>query len=76
MKGEKDKSLPRSILRNAKGIVFLTVIKAGFIFSGSAGTGVVMVKLPNGKWSGPSAVGCAGVSAGLLAGFQHKINYV
>lgn len=32
------------------------------------GTGLVIAKLPNGTWSGPSAIGTFGVTWGLLAG--------
>ena len=60
---------PRSVLRNAKGLAIITVVKAGFIFSGKAGHGVVVARTGHG-WSGPSFVGTGGAGWGLQAGVQ------
>ena len=62
-----EKSIPRAVLRDARGLAVITVIKAGFIFSGRAGTGVVVARTRRG-WSGPSAIGTAGAGFGLQAG--------
>lgn len=64
----KDKSIPLELLENVVGIAFLTVVKAGFIFGGRFGTGLVVAKLADGRWSAPSAIGTAGVSWGALIG--------
>ena len=32
-----ERSIPRSVLRNARGLAIITVVKAGFIFSGKGG---------------------------------------
>jgi hypothetical protein len=40
----------------SKGVVFFTILKAGFMFSGKYGTGFVVTKLPGGQWSAPSAL--------------------
>ena len=40
-------------MRDAKGIAFVTVIKGGYIFSGTVGSGIVLAKLPNGIWCKP-----------------------
>ena len=78
----KDKLIPKKILKNAKGIVFLTCIKAGFLFAGNIGTGCVIVRNHenNGNntltgWSPPSSIGVAGLSFGFLAGGA-KVDYV
>ena len=42
----------------------MTVIKAGFGFSGRGGKGVVVARLRNG-WSAPSAIGTGGAGFGL-----------
>ena len=63
-----DQALPQDILANAKGVAFLTTIKAGFLWSGAVGTGIVMAKLGPGRWSGPSAIGSAGMGFGLQVG--------
>lgn len=67
---EKEKAIPFRILTEAKGLVFLTEVKAGFLFSGKGGTGLVIKRLPDGKWSGPSLFGFAGIGAGLMVGFS------
>ncbi|KAJ1680281.1 hypothetical protein EV182_000299 [Spiromyces aspiralis] len=59
-----DKVIPRNILQNCKGVAILTVLKGGFIWSGRAGSGLVVARLPDGTWSAPSAIGTAGVGVG------------
>ncbi|GAA6033393.1 hypothetical protein JCM8097_006729 [Rhodosporidiobolus ruineniae] len=65
-----DSVIPPSILRRAKGFVFMNVAKAGFVFSARAGSGVVIAKLPDGTWSAPSAVGTAGGGFGFQVGVE------
>lgn len=62
--------IPADVLRQAKGLAFLTVTKAGFLFSVRAGSGLVIARLADGSWSAPSAIGTAGVGAGLMAGAE------
>ena len=62
-------SIPPAVLKDAKGLAILTVFKAGFMFSGRGGTGVVVAKTAKG-WSGPSAIGTGGVGFGLQIGGQ------
>jgi hypothetical protein len=45
----KDKSIPLPLLHKAKGIAFLTVLKAGAVFTGSIGTGLVTAKQRDGN---------------------------
>merc|ERR1719242_2702367 len=71
----EDTTIPKWVLKRAKGLVFLTVIKAGFLFAGNVGTGCVIVRKPDGGWSGPSSIGVAGVSFGFLAGAS-KVDYI
>ena len=71
----EDTKIPKWVLKRAKGLVFLTVIKAGFLFAGNIGTGCIIIRKPNGGWSGPSSIGVAGVSFGLLAGAS-KVDYI
>ncbi len=65
-----EKSIPDAVLREARGLAFLTVMRAGFIFSGSGGRGVVVARLPDGSWSGPSFVGTGGAGFGFQVGAQ------
>lgn len=67
---EHDKRIPIDLLHQAKGIAFLTVLKAGFIWTGKVGTGVVIAKLPDGRWSAPSAIGTVGMGFGMEGGGQ------
>ncbi len=64
-----ERSIPPKVLRDARGLAIMTVFKAGFIFSGRGGTGVVIART-RGGWSGPSAIGTAGAGFGLQAGAQ------
>ncbi len=69
------KVIPKWVLKGAKGIVFLTVVKGGFLLAASVGTGCVIVKRESGLWSGPSSVGVAGIAAGFLIGAS-KVDYI
>ncbi|ODV89211.1 hypothetical protein CANCADRAFT_18111, partial [Tortispora caseinolytica NRRL Y-17796] len=62
--------IPPEVLANAKGLAILTVLKAGFLFSGRAGSGVVVARLPDGSWSGPSAIVTAGAGVGGQIGAE------
>lgn len=64
-----EQGIPREVLRDAKGLAILTVLKAGFIVSGRGGTGVVVART-NGGWSGPSGIGTGGAGFGLQIGAQ------
>ena len=63
-----DKSIPTEILQNCLGVAFLSVIKAGFIWSGKVGTGLVLTRLEDGSWSAPSGIGTAGIGFGAEIG--------
>lgn len=60
--------IPRDILRNARGVAVLRVIKGGFIFSGRGGQGVVLSRLRGGGWSGPAFIGTGGAGFGFQVG--------
>lgn len=65
-----DQVIPPEILQNAKGLAVITVLKAGFLFSGRAGSGVIVARLPDGTWSPPSAIVTAGAGAGGQVGIE------
>lgn len=65
-----EENIPRELLELAKGVVFLTMVKAGFMFSGRYGTGLVVAKLADGTWSPPSAVTISGMGWGLQIGAE------
>jgi SH3 domain-containing YSC84-like protein 1 len=64
-----ESQIPEEVLRDAKGLAIMTITKAGFVFSGRGGTGVVVAKTYNG-WSGPCAIGTGGIGFGLQIGVQ------
>lgn len=68
--GGIDSVVPPDILSNAKGFAILSVLKAGFVWSGRAGSGLVVARLPDGTWSAPSGIGTAGVGVGGQIGAQ------
>ncbi|TPX72875.1 hypothetical protein SpCBS45565_g00061 [Spizellomyces sp. 'palustris'] len=62
--------IPPKIIAKAKGIAVITILKAGFLWSGRAGSGIVVAKLPDGRWSAPSAIAAAGAGFGAQIGAQ------
>lgn len=64
-----EKSIPRQVMRDARGLAIITVIKAGFIVSGRGGSGVVVARTKGG-WSGPSAIGTGGAGFGFQIGAE------
>lgn len=64
-----EKAIPEYVMKEAKGLAILTAVKAGFIFSGQAGKGLVVARTAQG-WTGPSAIGTGGAGFGFQAGVQ------
>ena len=65
-----DQVIPPYVLKKAKGLAIITVLKAGFLFSGRAGSGVIVARLKDGTWSAPSAIAMAGAGAGGMVGVE------
>ncbi|CAO3691244.1 unnamed protein product [Rhizopus microsporus] len=63
-----DTIIPVSVIKEAKGLAIFTVVKAGFLWSGRAGSGIVVARLPDGKWSAPTAIATGGVGFGAQIG--------
>jgi SH3 domain-containing YSC84-like protein 1 len=64
-----ERGIPPRILRRARGLAIISVVKAGFIFSGRGGEGVVVARTGHG-WSGPSFIGTGGAGWGPQIGAQ------
>jgi lipid-binding SYLF domain-containing protein len=64
-----EKAIPALVLRNAKGLAIVTVVKVGFGISGKGGQGVVVARTGRG-WSGPSFVGTGGAGWGPQIGAE------
>ncbi|XP_035666464.1 SH3 domain-containing YSC84-like protein 1 [Branchiostoma floridae] len=65
-----DKIIPVSILARARGLAVLTVFKAGFLVSARGGSGIVIARISESRWSAPSAVGLAGLGGGFEIGAE------
>jgi lipid-binding SYLF domain-containing protein len=66
-----DSKVPSQLLREAHAIaVFPEVVKAGLVFGGRHGRGLVSVRAPDGTWSVPSFIRITGGSFGWQAGVQ------
>ncbi|KAJ3692107.1 hypothetical protein LUZ60_012457 [Juncus effusus] len=66
LKGEK--SIPESILKQAKGLAIITVANVGMMVTYKIGTGLVVARREDGSWSPPSAVSTFGLGWGPQAG--------
>src|SRR5215469_16622267 len=81
-----EQAIPEAVMRDAKGLAILTVLKAGFIFSGQGGLGLVVARMKTGwlrveqgrrlvqgrgsGWSGPSAIATGGAGFGFQVGAE------
>ena len=72
---EADRTIPLDLLQAARGLVFMTVLKAGLVVSGRVGTGLVIARLDKNTdtsqpaiWSAPCAMGTVGMGWGALIG--------
>ena len=64
-----EKAIPRGVLRHARGLAILSVLKIGFGVSGKGGQGIVIARTAHG-WSGPSFIGTGGAGWGVQVGAQ------
>lgn len=64
-----EKGVPPRILRHARGLAIISVVKAGLVFSGKVGDGVVIARTGHG-WSGPSFIRTGGAGWGPQIGAQ------
>src|SRR5438552_17136613 len=62
-----ERAIPRDVLRHARGLAIMSVFKAGFIFSGKGGQGVVVARTRHG-WCRPSIIANRGAGCGLQMG--------
>ncbi|MCU0975447.1 MAG: lipid-binding SYLF domain-containing protein [Steroidobacteraceae bacterium] len=66
-----DLKAPDWLLQRAEGIAILPqVVKAGVVFGGRGGTGVLLVRQPDGRWSNPLFIGIGAGSFGWQFGVQ------
>jgi lipid-binding SYLF domain-containing protein len=78
-----EQAIPEAVMADAKGLAILTVLKAGFLFSGQGGLGLVFgrtttgwMRVGRGKygrgpgWSAPSAIATGGAGFGFQVGAE------
>jgi len=65
--------LPRDIVENCHGVILISAVEVGAIFTGSVGSGIIIRKNPIAgvKWSPPCACKLSGIGFGLLVGGAH-----
>ncbi|OTA86137.1 hypothetical protein M434DRAFT_399988 [Hypoxylon sp. CO27-5] len=62
--------IPQSAIANAKGLAIFTTFRTGFHISGAGGSGLVVARLPDGRWSPPAGFLVHTLGAGLMAGLD------
>lgn len=65
-----DKLIPAHVIAKAEGLAIISVIKAGFLVTARGGSGVVIARLADRRWSAPSAIGIAGLGGGFEIGVE------
>ena len=66
-----EESIPERLIREAEAIAVLpNVVKAGLVFGGRGGRGLIAVRGSDGSWSNPSFITLGGGSFGFQAGVQ------
>ncbi|CAG5932326.1 unnamed protein product [Menidia menidia] len=65
-----DKLIPAHVIAKAEGLAIISVIKAGFMITARGGSGVVIARLADRRWSAPSAIGIAGLGGGFEIGVE------
>ncbi|WP_228343285.1 lipid-binding SYLF domain-containing protein [Candidatus Methylacidiphilum fumarolicum] len=69
MKNRYKDNVPEPIFQEAKGIGFVSLYQASLFMKERQGVGLIIVRLPEGRWSGPLAVKVSGWDLGLSVGF-------
>lgn len=71
---EHGAGLPKDIVENCHGVVLMSTVEVGAIFTGTVGSGILLRKKPIAgmKWSPPCALKLHGAGFGLSIGGQHN----
>lgn len=71
MVSDSNSRIPAELIRESEAIAIISNIKeGGFIFGARRGDGIIVSRIPNGRWSNPAFINVSGGSFGLQAGFQ------
>jgi len=66
-------AIPAQVFAQAKGIVILHSVKAGFIVGAEVGNGIAIVRKADGTWGAPAFVALVNRSFGLQAGADESV---
>jgi len=66
-------AIPAEVIAQAKGIVILHSVKAGFIVGAEVGNGIAIVRKADGTWGAPAFVALVNRSFGLQAGADESV---
>jgi len=67
-KQSPDRHIPEAILANARALVIMATLGVGFVATGIFGSGVIVKRLADGKWSAPASIATIGAGYGLQIG--------
>jgi len=71
MRSNPDNCSLNYLLKHAKGVlIFPSIVKAGFLFAGEVGKGVMAARDEDDNWSSPAFYNMSGGSAGIQIGLQ------
>ncbi|GAA5835324.1 hypothetical protein JCM11251_006680 [Rhodosporidiobolus azoricus] len=62
------RKIPPAAIAAAQGLAIFTVLRSGFVVSGASGSGVVLARLKDGRWSAPSGILMHTIGFGFAAG--------
>ncbi|KAM0756589.1 hypothetical protein T439DRAFT_321291 [Meredithblackwellia eburnea MCA 4105] len=62
------KKIPPQAIENCQGLAIFTIMRTGFLMSGAGGSGIVVARLPDGTWSGPSGILLHTLGFGIVSG--------
>ncbi|XP_061693873.1 SH3 domain-containing YSC84-like protein 1 isoform X1 [Syngnathoides biaculeatus] len=65
-----DKLIPAQVIASAEGLAIISVVKAGFVITARGGSGIVIARLADRRWSAPSAIAIAGLGGGFEIGVE------
>ncbi|KAM9835923.1 SH3 domain-containing YSC84-like protein 1 [Aulostomus maculatus] len=65
-----DRLIPAHVIAKAEGLAIISVVKAGFMITARGGSGIVIARLADRRWSAPSAIGIAGLGGGFEIGVE------
>ncbi|KAK6430246.1 hypothetical protein LTR95_013600 [Oleoguttula sp. CCFEE 5521] len=64
------KKIPMQVIRNAKALAIFTTMRTGLWVSGAGGSGVLIARQEDGKWSPPSGIMLHTAGLGFMAGID------